>query len=380
MNKKLLTSISFCVFTIFFLAGCGTFVRSSIGPCTEPNFKLAYPVDATAIPGAYPKKQILPSGNWKIEATIPGSVPIHVNSLIMRDNNEVWVVVEQDLVGVYRYRIDKHQWTSYATENATTIPHFLISGPHNALWGAVSTQHISLMRYNEQLDQFQAIKDSEGLLSTLSSPRTPPIIQVDALGNLWMILQKKNEYAGLYRFEPRTEKLERRLPNVGLSPYSSLTISPDGKIWVFDPYLESGLIKYDPMLDKAENIYSKDWDIQDWVGDLYFDRSGNLWSGVDGWLDLSSLPYVWHKILPSPVFITDYFDGEDQFRLAYPSDFYQSKNDWYWFSFPEIGIVRLDPQTATWCRFTTAYSPVVEDEQGNIRIIADNKIYLYKTR
>jgi hypothetical protein len=210
------------------------------------------------------------------------------------------------------------------------------------------------------------------------------MITGDHLGNLWMILADKfNALGSLYRFDPSIGKLSRHLKDIRLSGGASLAVASNNDVWIFDPFIDEKLIQYNPTTEIFRNdfINLSAWAIQNWNGDLYFDRSGKLWSGKDGWLDFTNpdLP-VWYQIIPSPVFISDYYDGGNQYVWANPSHIYQSSNGWYWFSFPSIGIVRLNAETGDWCRFTNKYSQVVEDNQQNIRVVIEGKIYVYKLK
>jgi hypothetical protein len=119
-------------------------------------------------------------------------------------------------------------------------------------------------------------------------------------------------------------------------------------------------------------------------GTLYFDREGRLWLSNKGWLDFKDPANpVWYEIIPSAVFLTDngefVGDNPEGSRSRYgwrePSKIYQSSNGWYWFT--ADGIIRLDPQEAEWCRFTTGRSPVVEDEDGYLWIVVYDKLYKY---
>jgi streptogramin lyase len=292
---------------------------------------------------------------------------------------------------VYRYRTDTHHWTSYASiEGVPIIPETLVVTPDGNLWGIgrinnsqeiVSSTWPLISRFDEATDQFRFVYDEGKSLQTFYAHRSPPMVQSDNSGNLWLIInQGFTKPSSLYSFNPKTAELTQHLPEIKLSGYGSLAISANNDIWIFDPNLETKIIQFHPSTGAyRDNFLShSDWHIENWNGDLYYDNSGKLWSGIDGWLDFTNpVVPVWHRIIPSAILISpDYYDVEDQSIWTHPSYIYQSSNGWYWFSFPNNGIMRLDTQTGSWCKFTTQYSPVVEDSQKNIRIVMEGKIYL----
>jgi hypothetical protein len=126
MKPKYFIWISILVLLTMLLNACEKSQSLLIGTCIKPSFNLAFPTYATAQPEAYPIKAILPGGDWQIETTIPGNIPDHINSLTIRHDNEIWMIVSRNSEKrdtVYRYRTDTHQWTSFtAIENIATVP------------------------------------------------------------------------------------------------------------------------------------------------------------------------------------------------------------------------------------------------------------------
>lgn len=377
---------------IALLTACGKINAVSIGPCIKPSLSVAFPTYATVQPGKNPEK-VLPGGDWQVEATIPNGVPNLIHSFTIRRNKEIWMSISNNVDGlVYKYRIDTHEWSSYSSiDGKPIVPEALVLSPDDTLWGVglsgrklnqvTSNIYPILSRYNEELDRFQFVKDPEEKVKIFSTPRYPPMVSVDHTGTIWMILNKGSRTpAGLYSYDPGNDELTSQLSNFDLSGHASLAIAPNNDVWIFDPTIDPKLIRYHPYLGKYDDSFINltDWNIKNWYGGvLYFDRLGKLWSGIDGWIDFTNPETpVWYEIIRSPVFITDYYDGGDQFVWAHPNNIYQSSNSWYWFSLPNNGIVRLDVSTNEWCRFTTEYSPVIEDNQKNIRIIVDGKIYM----
>jgi hypothetical protein len=98
---------------------------------------VAFPTYATAIPGSYPTKVVLPGGNWHIETTVPITKPETIGSSIVQRDNEIWTIISgNEGEFVLRYRTDTHQWTRYNTINGKSIlPQILIVTKNGSLWG-----------------------------------------------------------------------------------------------------------------------------------------------------------------------------------------------------------------------------------------------------
>jgi hypothetical protein len=86
---------------------------------------------------------------------------------------------------------------------------------------------------------------------------------------------------------------------------------------------------------------------------------------------------MWHKVVRSPVFISDSSSPENQYGWSSPNQIYQSSDGMYWFSDSNVGLVNLNPANGKWCKFTTGYSPISEDNQGNLWIAVFGKLYKY---
>jgi hypothetical protein len=383
---------------VLLLCGCGGPRSPSIGLCFEPSYNLTSSPYTIVRPGAsigaYTRGWVLPAGDWKIDSIIPVTAPDRVDNLVTRRGNEVWMIVEKDdETWVYRYRTDTHQWTAYTSiDKQPVVPDELIVAPDGTLWGIDwinQKWHLvdygafpMLSRYDDAADEFRFVKVPDGILRTFSSPRFPPMVQIDKSGTLWMILNKgANSPGGLYSYDPGNEKMTHHLPDTDLSGWGSLAIAPNQDVWIFDPTIGVKLIDYHPSTGQYNNTFMNltDRNIKNWSGDLFFDRTGKLWSGIDGWIDFSNPndPVINSSSLP---FSTMFSDGDGDWTWGRPSAMFQSSNGWYWFSFIDAGTVRLDARTGQWCKFTSAFSFVIEDPQGNIRIVADGKLYVLKTR
>jgi ligand-binding sensor domain-containing protein len=64
------------------------------------------------------------------------------------------------------------------------------------------------------------------------------------------------------------------------------------------------------------------------------------------------------------------------YRWKSPTILMESSDNRLWFE-SENGLVWLDPSEGKWCWFTTVQSNIVEDEEHNLWMIANEKLYKY---
>jgi hypothetical protein len=113
------------------------------------------------------------------------------------------------------------------------------------------------------------------------------------------------------------------------------------------------------------------------IGYLYFDLAGRLWVDDRGWLDYADPENpIWYRVIRSPAFLTDASRPESQYGWTRPFSMLQSSNGQYWFS-SIAGMVRLDPGTGEWCKFTTGYGPISEDDAHTLWIAVFDKLFKY---
>jgi hypothetical protein len=117
---------------------------------------------------------------------------------------------------------------------------------------------------------------------------------------------------------------------------------------------------------------------------LLLDSSDRLWVSTEGWLNhpASTRP-EWYRIIQPPIFIDGFADkgfggsGYGGFTRSIPFGMNESSDGMFWF-WSWVGTVRLNPKIGEWCLFTTYSSPVVEDSNHNLWMVADNKLYKYE--
>jgi len=336
------------------------------------------------VPDAIPR-EILPAGGWQIEANLPTSGII--NSLVTRPSNELWIGTPYE---VLRYHTDTHEWDEYTTiDGIQAVPRELCLASDGILWGmdiaAGGSDNLPWWsRYNEITDQFEFVGDNAGILHGPASTQSPTCDE-DKDGLLWIILQDRsaNNQTALYSFDPTTLQSTQHLIASMNSYFSDLAIAPDGMLWIADTSSQQ-LVVYNPASDEAHPYLGDLWTNDDLssegyrgLDNLFFDHQGRLWVQDRGWLDFTTPDQpVWHKIIRSPVFISDFVRLDNQHGWVRPFSTYQSSNGLFWFG-STAGMVRLDPENGEWCLFTTGSSPIAEDEEHNLWIALAGRLYGY---
>ena len=393
--KRILVSLIFLIL----LSSCNQSKKSD-NTCIPPLVSLAYPVGATESPNKN-VEEIPPTDIWKIETEMPSLDA--VSSLVVRQGYEIWVSTNQ---AIYKYQTDIHEWKSYTTiGNEYVIPTHLYLASDGTLWGS-GLRHLSqdarnkalplLSKYNENADQFEFVKDQDGLLQENNSIRLISNFREDIKGDLWFILYFLEDGIGtksaLYNIDPDSLKVKQHfVAPLERSEFVNFAFDPNGKIWVIEFGIKgTQLVQYDPISGKMtpysgqlpdngipQDNLVRDPDFNN-IRNLYLDRADRLWVDDIGWLDFTDKNNpMWYKIIRSSVFITSSSHPESQYGWTRPYFTYQSSNGQYWFS-SQAGMVRLNPEKAEWCLFTTGSSPVVEDENGNLWIVVFGKLYKYK--
>jgi streptogramin lyase len=379
-------------------------LKPSIGDCIHPPVTWEYPVQNTITLGTIVESisEIPPSGSWKLESILPlvPSGQAIIKSLVFHPPNEIWILMYKKL---FRYRIDSRSWDEFNTINGlNTTPSRLFVSKDGTLWGVdhsvygepKNAERIPfLSRFDEVTGQFVFVSDQDQILTS-----NLDIIDItESVTNqneeIWMLVVENLEQDILYKlisFDSKslhltthvTTEASRYSSTLVESKYGDLAITFDGVVWLAD-YGKGQLFFYDPEIRRLDYFQGSSNVINDnstaaqrFISYLYVDRKGNLWVDDRGWLDFSnSINPVWHKVIRSTVFISDSASPENKYVWSRPNQMFQSLDGSYWFSDYNVGIVNLDPNTGVWCKFTTGYSPITEDNLGNLWIVIYGKLY-----
>jgi ligand-binding sensor domain-containing protein len=365
-----------------------------------PVEKLAYPVGMSEKTSSVERQENPPSQMWEIENDIPTSD--FVTSLVARNNDEIWIGTNSMIL---KYLTDVRAWTSYTSiSDKEVVPANLFLDHDGVLWGsglvyngeATSKSEISLLsKYDDASNKFISVNDSSNLLKDDGASRSTSNLAEDKDGKLWLIVndfdKKIGRRSSLYLFDPETLRAELKLiAPIERQEFQDFTFDLNGNIWIIEfGSLGAQLVEYDPVTQSVTTYTGrldddgipqdglvKESDFNN-IRNLYLDQEGKLWVDDRGWLDFTdpSNP-IWFNIIRSPVFLGASSRPESLYGWTRPYLTYQSSNGQYWFS-SIVGMVRLNPDNADWCKFTNGQSPIAEDENQYLWIAIFGKLYKF---
>lgn len=384
-----------------FLNACHS--KTPVSECIGPPVTWEFPVMAT-MPANFlldSVTEIPPPGSWEVVTTLPESG--YVYDLAAHSRDHIWIILNHDLYG---YSTRTRRWKKFSSTSKLEVgPNSLYVANDGTLWGIDFSGDGSwrdydfnvplLMRYDETADRFEFVEDRDRILHSgmsvvgISEPVSNPS------GELWLLLIERVDEEYIHRlvsFNPENLTVTQHLTSTASiytndlqeSRFNAMGITDDGRVWIAD-YGKGQLLYYDPSSGEfhsyqghpgALNGFSTE-DLRD-LYFLYVDRMGHLWVDDRGWFDFSDpRNMVWHKVVRSPAFITDFASPENQYGWSRPDQMYHSSNGLYWFSVSGAGMVVLDPTIGEWCKFTTESSPISEDSQGYLWIAVYGKLYRY---
>jgi len=350
--------------------------------CIPPLYDIAFPIVTPSTPDSATPRQIPPQGNWQIQDALPFPQD-EFESIYMRPKqNELLFTGKFDKIFIYS--IDNKQWKSYPIDDwiggnffiasDSTIWQPVISLPNSANSGK---SYPLLRRFNDATGDFEFVEDGSGYLQA-RQVRVISNIAEDQSGLLWFFVEADKNT--LVSFNVKTSRSQQHYYFKIAKGHPSLTIGLDGSVW-FQDFFNNQLVQYIPSSQETRTYeypeVGKSLSNFDRAGYIYMDRSGRLWLANYGWLEFSNNNSPkWHRIIESPVFVTDQSLFNSQYFMESPSSTYQSSNGWYWFT-GRNGIVRLDLQKGPWCLMTTGKSEVVEDNEHNLWIAVFGHLYKY---
>jgi hypothetical protein len=345
----------------------------------------------------------LPSNQWKVQISLPVNATQFDEGDIKSVDDEIFFLDHSndysETSTIIVYNTDNNQLhTLQGGKDNTFFPEKLLATKDGSLWLLGTdddNQTLSLSKYNNTKEVFELIRNQDNI------GEHPYILDVkeDERSQIWIMLRSR----GLYRFDPKTQKLDFFLSITDDLTFGHIAPVKDDSIWILvgnsKSYLQEKLLRYFPATGDVQeymgtpsiSLVSEDFlNLKvPYFSPLYLDQSNRLWMGNYGWLNNpdSASPF-WYRVIPSPVFVSYnvvpssvFEDGNagaaSFFVIAAPSGMTESSDGMFWF-WSGIGTVRLNPQIGEWCLFTTYSSPVVEDKIHNLWMVADHKLYKYQ--
>ncbi len=380
MMNKMYKIINLFILSLILLA-CFDHESISKSNCIEPPVKLAYPVRVTQT--SFDQViDVLPPYPWREISQLPQKG--YITSMVIK-KMDIWISTDEKIL---RYDINKMKWSEYDNvDGMPTIPQTLYVSKAGILWGFVPTiirnpnTNSYFSRYNEITDSFEFIYDKEKLFMNFFQSANPKDIVEDPDGLLWFMEGGIKKNIVLFSFDPKSYSIK----GYDLSPdsgFASLIYAPDNKIWL-SKFENGDIIQFDPKTGKKSSYLGHVYNLpdeypfegQNALENFYLDHEGRLWIGDRGWYEFSgSNQPVFHRIIRSPVFISNNVHPENAYAWFRPDTVFESNDGMFWFE-SYGGMVSLDPEKAEWCKFTNASGPMVEDEEHNIWLAVDGKLY-----
>ena len=392
--------------------------------CLPPLTNFAFPAGAiTDLGNITPHPTTLPSANWKVVAGLPEGFDFNSTDITILANGDLWIKGDYQWERAYFIYASGKEPTIYLEEVLGKayryyVPDKLVQSKDGTLWG-IGTDYGSgsspweyqnvkplISRFSEATGRFEYL---ENILHDVDARSGVKDVKLDSNGAIWILLDQrerndgtwrinKNEIpAGLYQFNPNTLDISFFLALPDDISFREMTPVSDGSIWMLGYNYSNEkavLSRYFPgtgELQPYQGTFSYIGENIDFPNlaipaesPLFLDSNDRLWVGTEGWLNnpASTRP-KWYRIIQPPIFIHGSADngygggGYGGFKRSIPYGLNESSDGMFWF-WASIGTVRLNPKIGEWCLFTTYSSPVVEDSNHNLWMVADNKLYKYE--
>jgi hypothetical protein len=369
--------------------------------CLPEYETYGYSISATAEPDIIfniPKEVV---DSWKpmLSQTEQEKIGATLISSVVYFADNLWLTARAPGQALVRYKPNKDLifYTIEADDDYICVPESLFVSSKSGLWGignlAVGPWRSDpqrtpesatvLSKYDPQGDRFVPVVDLNG---ELISDAGPVDLVEDSQGFFWITLQNKT----VARFDPVSRKAEIVLDQNDGYLFEQVAVDSDDKIWFSavsthpvtqingkEPY---ELVFYDP---KADEIVSYGvppaWPDSNSPFKPYVDLNGNIWA-PGGWLKKSKSGNVeWFRLIEQPQFLVLNLSPPDitvpKYDMALPTLILETSDGSMWFE--NRGLLRLDPETGSWCRISHYdISPqVIEDDSGNIWLAQDNQLY-----
>lgn len=394
--------------------GAGNATEIGEGECLPPLETFSFLPTGGEKPGPQPiSTQTLPAKDWMPVIAVPGGRPVNGDELAeisMKTSqfhdgkNQIWVWVGTAPDPKYfRYDIEGNEWHEIEISDRDLYKSgkpTLFLDKNNSVWAARTTalgfnlnnNTPVLSMFNEKLQKFDTTLNIKDFLDLLDSSRLKGVgiatLQTDGAGNLWFLLQIQMDSQGsqyaLYRFTPSTNQLEHRLPNLKYDSQNSgsFIITPTDILFLLDEKNNS-IIRYNPSNGEMKMIRIPDQVVNNTNGpiqgleysgsNLFLDSQQRLWVSDRGWLDLSP-EGDWHIVIRSPLFI-GYVKGSSLWIWEHPYFLNESADGRIWYVGYNRGTGWVDPEKGNWCLFTNYTSNISKDNNGNLWMIANGKLY-----
>jgi hypothetical protein len=390
------------------------------GNCIPAQYSFAYLTKTNDSINNLDQQKIMPPDPWQLELMLPdlpnnaitGRSKDWLLSVFSKSSNsyEVWVLrswtdelasgSDYKFMEILMYSSEKKEWKSVPiqVQGTSAVVGELFMTSDGTIWAQnysgsfISTfeppLHIGVLhapqdtlltdipllsKYNKLKNRFEPDYNMENLPSSKFDDEWSKVL-LDKNGMFWIFIQKD----GIYSYNPFTQTINRHVEfPENYTLIKSVALASDGSIFFSDDF--SSVSRFNPKTDKLTQISGSPLPFENSYN-LYFhnilvDHQGRLWLGDVGWAEPDKYT-SWYQLVPSPVFITDKVENLPIHQWERPWLLLESSDGLLWYK-SSNGMVWLDPQKEKWCWFTTEQSNIVEDQQLNLWMIADDKLYKY---
>lgn len=310
--------------------------------------------------------------------------------------NQIWVAHANGLV---RFDATHNEFKTYQIQVNLLPKYYNFAALHlqnREIWAILSSSESALAKYDSAKDEFLIVHDKDGLLSGGHGPTVDgkPLIGGLSNGKLVFVLGWE-----IFTYDPINQRAEKLLGLESGIRVNTIAISKDDIVWltaVNDHVIRSlnpetgKLIVYGepPSLIRDEAMQTGL--AQDSSKAITVDSKGRVWVGYFDRLESDqSGDYRWHEVKRPTIFVDDthIYDTFDRAVYVYKwtpvNSVIEFSDGKLWFV-TGIGAVAYDMNEDNWCWsapqpfWGNAFSPIAEDENGDIWMVDDGTKQIYK--
>lgn len=311
-------------------------------------------------------------------------------------DNQIWIAHANGLV---RFNATHNEFKTYQIQVYSLPKYYSFAAlylQNGEIWAILSSSESALAKYDSTKDEFLIIHDEDDLLSHGHGPTVDgkPLIGELSNGKLVFVLGWE-----IFTYDPISQRAEKLLGLESGIRVNTIAISKDDIVWfttvndhvIRSLNLETGkLVAYGgpPSLVRDEAMQTGL--AQDSSKAIIVDSKGRVWVGYFDRLESDQNGnYQWYEVKRPTIFVDDthIYDTFDRavydykWTPVYSVAEFSDGNLWF---VTGIGSVVYDKNEDYWCWsvpqpfWGDAFSPIAEDENGDIWMVDDETKQIYK--
>ncbi len=347
----------------------------------------------------------LPTEPWEIKSTFPDEFigDYHIRGLRIQvmftrsvnGSQEIWLArpsrfLEEDTQSIFIFHPISGEWQT-VSDNVDGTDAFIrgvyqagdgtIWGWNGWDWNKNTPSGPIMSKYNEQTQKFEFAPGMLEYPLTDEGERVGHGSDFDSQGNIWILVSKDGIY--LYNFITQTTIKQLDLKDITVSNLEGLS---DGSIYFTDntysqrsqdnsrPGVFDGMLyQYIPESKELLELGNPDEEWP-WFGSMFETSRGQVWFSAVGYRDLQD--GSWHLLHSDPEYAIKRAGHQGS---SSPNITLESSNGLLWFNKENedilTGTAWYDPDTGDGCMFTDVSARIVEDDQQQLWMFADGKLY-----